>query len=101
MKTTLTQKNVHNKALVKRIDEHVQAVAMLIDLVSDIETVISLIEMMLEEEAENCKLEQLNVISDSRNNKLSDLKTGKFVIDLYYRHKNCFNITQLSFTIQK
>jgi len=101
VKTTLTQKNVHNKALVKRIDEHVQAVAMLIDLVSDIETVISLIEMMLEEEAENCKLEQLNVISDSRNNKLSDLKTGKFVIDLYYRHKNCFNITQLSFTIQK
>jgi len=101
MEVTLTHKNVHSKTLLSVIDKHVKAITMLIDLSSDIESVVPLLEMLLEEEAENYKLEQVNVISDARNNKISDLKNGKFVIDIYYRHKNCFNITHLSYTIQK
>lgn len=101
MEISVTKKNVHSKVLFNTIDDHVRAVVMLLDISSDMEGMVSLIEMLLEEEVENYKLEQINVISDGRNNKISDLKTGKFIVDIYYRHKNCFNTTQLIYTLQK
>ena len=101
MEITVKQKNVHSKKLFAIVDEHVRAIIMLLDLASDIDGVIGLINMTLAEEAEQHKLEQINIIGDSRNNKLSDIMKGKFVIDIYYRHKNCFNTTQLSYIIQK
>jgi len=101
VKITATTKNVHSKSIFESIDEHVRAVVMLIDLSSDIDSAVDLIRMMLEDEAEANKLEQLDIVSDSRNNKFSELKKNKFIIDIYYRHKNCFNTTQLSYIIQK
>lgn len=101
MDITVTQKNVHSKKLFDTIDEHVRAVVMLLDLVSDMDGVIQLIEIVITEEAEDYKLEQINVVGDSRNNKISDLKNGKHVIDVYYRHKNCFNVTRLSYTLRR
>lgn len=74
---------------------------MLLDLASDIESVIQLIEMMLNDEVENYKLEQINVVSDDRNNKFVNMKEGKFIIDIYYKHKIVLNITHLSYTVQK
>jgi len=101
VKITSTTKNVHSKSIFESIDEHMRAVVMLFDLSIDMNSAINLIEMMLEDEAESNKLEQLNVVADSRNNKFSELKKNKFIIDIYYKHKNCFNTTHLSYTIQK
>jgi len=101
MNITLTQKNVHSKALFKTIDSHINAICLLLDLSSDTDTIVQLIEMLLHDEAENYKLEQINVISDVRNNKFSDSKKGKNIIDIYFRQKNCFNTTHLSYMLQK
>jgi len=101
MEITVKQKNVHSKKLFEAVDEHVRAIVMLLDLVTDIESVVALISMLLAEEAEPHKLEQINVICDARNNKISNMMNGKYIIDIYYRHKNCYNTTQLSYTIQK
>jgi len=83
------------------LQEHLGAVILLLDIASEIDDIVKLIEFLLLEEAENYKLEQINVIADSRNNKTSDMKNGKYIIDIYYKHKMCFNTTYLSFTIER
>ena len=101
MDINVTTKNVHSKITFEAINEHVMAVVMLLDLSSDLEAVVQLVEMLLIEEAPNYKLVQTNVIADTRNNKFSDMQKGIFHIDVYYTQKNCFNVTQLSYTIKK
>lgn len=101
IKVSVTEKNVHNKALFTKLDDHIHAMIALLDIVTDIDDVISLIEMVLLSEAEYYKLEQINVISDKRNNIVSEVRNGKIIIDIFYKHKNCFNITQLSYTLQR
>lgn len=91
--------NVHSKSLYKKVDEHVRASLLLLDLASDLDTVVSLIEMLLHDEGETYKLEQINVVGDGRNNKLAYIKRGIFKIDVYYKHLSVFNTTKLSYII--
>ncbi len=99
MDIKVKKKNVHSKILFKKVEEHVKATITLLDLASDLDTVVSLIEMLLYEEADQHKLEQINVIGDGRNNKLPHIKRGIFKIDVSYKHLNCFNTTILNYTI--
>ncbi len=91
--------NVHSKSLHKKVDEHVRASVTLLDLASDLDTVVSLIEMLLYDDAETYKLEQINVVGDGRNNKLTYIKRGIFKIDVNYKHLSVFNTTKLSYLI--
>ncbi len=99
MDITVKYQNVHSTALLKKIEDHVRGTVSLLDLVSDLDTAVSLIEMVLYGEADQHKLEQINVIGDGRNNKLSYIKRGIFKIDVFYKHLNCFNITSLHYLI--
>jgi len=101
MDITVKKKNVHSEIVFNAIDEHVRAIMLLLDISSDLDAVAQLLEMILLDEAEDRRIEQINVIADTRNNKISNTRNGKYTIDLYYRHKNCYNITQLSYMIQK
>jgi hypothetical protein len=99
---TLTKKaNTHSKALFELIDEQVEASVLLLDMSSDLDDIVNLLEFTIYEERENYKIDQINVVGDSRNNKMSDMRKGKYNIDIYFRHKNCFNITHISYTIEK
>jgi len=64
------------------------------------EACVLLINMMLESEADFYKLHQINVIGDSRNNKVKDAEQGKYVIDVYYKQINCYNVTHISYIIR-
>lgn len=99
MDIQVKQKNVHSQILFKKIEEHISAIVLLLNIASDFDTVVSLIEMLLHEEAEQYKLEQINVIGDGRNNKVSHIKHGIFKIDVSYKHLNCFNTTILHYII--
>jgi hypothetical protein len=101
--TRMEQKNVHNKTLLTEVTENLKVIVVLLDLTSDIEDIVNLIELGLLEQAETYKLEtgQINVVCDSRNNKHSEMEKGKFIIDIYYKHKMCFNTTHLSFKIER
>ncbi len=100
MEATLKKKNVHSKALFTEIDEQLMEMLVILDILTDTESVTQLIEMVIGDLAEQYELEQINVICDERNNKMSDIRRGKLIIDVYYKHKNYFNTTHLSYTIQ-
>lgn len=101
MKISVKTKNVHRKATFERINEGVNAMMAYIDLSSDIEGISSLIEMVLADEAEDGKIEQTNVVCDHRNNKISDLRKGKIKIDVCYRQRHCFNVTELNYILER
>lgn len=102
MKMTITvkKKNIHSKILFEKVDEHVRESVLLLDILSGMEDISSLIEMFLIDESDHHKLEQINVIADGRNNNFSAIKNGKIIIDIYYKHFNCFNVTQLTYILQ-
>lgn len=64
------------------------------------ESFVDLIDEMLEEEASKGTIVQWNVMCDRRNNKHEDMIKGKYIIDIYYRQKNCLNKTHLQYTIE-
>jgi hypothetical protein len=101
MNITVKKKNAHSEVVFKAIDEHLRAIITLLDVSSDLDGMVQLLEMILLEDVANLKIEQINIVADTRNNKISNTKNGKYNIDVYYRHKNCYNITQLSYTIQQ
>lgn len=94
-------KNVHNKELFRLVDEDVHSAINLLDAISDVDEVRDLIESLLFDKAPAYNLEQVNVIADRRNNNFSDIKKGEIHIDVFYKHINCFNVTELNYTIQR
>ena len=63
------------------------------------ESFADLFEEWLEEKANEGKIDQWNVVCDSRNNKVARMEEGHFVFDVYYRQHNCLNTTQLHYEI--
>lgn len=60
---------------------------------------VSLIDEWIGEKAEEGKVEQWNVVCDSRNNKNSAMKKGKYIMDVYYNQYNCLNMTHIRYMI--
>lgn len=61
---------------------------------------VEILEDMLEELADDERIDQKNVICDLRNNSIADMEKGKYVLEVSYRQKNCLNTTRLVYTIQ-
>jgi len=101
MDVTVQTKNVHNKACFEDINEHVLATISLMDILSDMEDVAEMIEAFIVDAAETYKIDQIDIMADARNNKYDTVKNGTFIIDVCYRHTNCFNTTQLTYTLTK
>lgn len=102
MDVVVTERNVHNKKLASTVSEHVEYITdLFLNLLTDLESCVLLIEILLVDETDFHKLEQVNVIADKRNNKSSDADAGKYTIDVYYKHKNSFNTTHLTYVVRK
>lgn len=96
-------KSVVNKTLVKDIADYVEA---LIDDVgpdweveSHRQSVVSLIEEFMAEVANDGNITQYKVVCDRRNNNGKDLQAGLVKLDVTFRQKNCFAVTQILYTI--
>lgn len=97
MKISVNKKNVHSDIVFKEIDKFVQSQIIMFSL----QNVSCLLEYFMIAMSDQYKLDQVNIIADERNNIIEDQKTGKYNIDIYYKHNNCFNVTQLYYTFQR
>lgn len=59
-----------------------------------------IVEEWLEEVGGDGKIEQWKVICDYRNNKVAQMDEGKYVFDVYYKQRNCLNMTHLRYNIK-
>jgi len=102
MDVVVKERNIHDRALANEITIYISSLAdLFLDYRTNIDTCVLLLELMLDEEKPIRKLEQINVMFDKRNNKTSDMENGKFIIDIYFKHKNCFNTTHINYIIRK
>jgi len=101
MNIDIKKKNVHNNTCFEDINEHVLATISLLDILSDMEDVAAMIEEYVVAVAGTYKIDQIDTMADARNNKYSVVKNGTFIIDVYYKHINCYNVTQITYTITR
>jgi hypothetical protein len=65
------------------------------------DAILEVLDEHMEDLVEANKIEQWNVICDGRNNKASDIKNKITHLDISYRQRNCFNVTELKYTIKE
>ncbi len=65
------------------------------------QSVVDMIDGMMEDIANNGKISQWNVVCDFRNNKVSAMAVGIYNITITYRQTNCLNTTKLKYRIQE
>ena len=63
------------------------------------QSVVDMIDGMMEDIATAGKISQWNVICDYRNNKVSEMAVGRYYITITYRQTNCLNTTELKYQI--
>lgn len=97
MKISVKKKNVHSEILFTEIDKLMQSLINVFRM----DDAAYLLESFIIDESGHYKLDQINIIADERNNTMVDQKNGKYNIDIYYKHSNCFNVTQLYYTLQR
>lgn len=103
MSWKLTKKSVNSKNLFEEIHDFVTTGMddTGVNWASDVQRTayIEMVDEYLAEVAAEGKIEQWDIRCNSRNNKLIDMSNGKFVVDVFYRQKNCLNTTQLRYEI--
>ncbi len=106
MKTKFTLKthNVNNKRILEEVSGYVSEIITNFNITwtsrEDRDTILEVIDELLEDMVNDDKIEQWNVVCDGRNNKTSDTKKKTTYLDIEYRQRNCFNITKLNYIIQ-
>ena len=62
---------------------------------------LEFLNSMFSEIQENDMIEQWKVRCNSNNNRTKDMLSGIFVIDIYYKQRNCLNTTNIRYTLQE
>jgi len=107
MKTTFTLKSYHvnSKSILKEVSSYISDIIENFNITWDShdqrDTILEVIDELLEDMANDNKIEQWNVVCDSRNNKTSDAKNKITYLDIEYKQRNCYNVTKLKYAIQK
>ena len=96
--------NINNKRLFKEIDEFMIEVFTSIGIAwsnkEHLESFVDLIDDWMEQFAsESGKIIQWDIVCDARNNTSEDADNGIVNFTLRYRQKNCFNTTEIAYTI--
>lgn len=103
MKWKITKRAVNSKPLFEEIHDFVGAGMSETGLswTSDAlrHSYLDLVDELLSEVADEGKIEQWDVRCDARNNKASDMANGKFILDVFYKQRNCLNTTQLHYEV--
>jgi len=101
----LTTKHVNNKRILKDVtdfvDEIINNFSIMWSSDSQRDAILEVIDEHLQDMVEQNKIEQWNVVCDRRNNKPSDVQNKMTHLDITYRQRNCFNITELHYLIQE
>lgn len=102
---TRTTKAVNSKVLLNDIssfiEEGIDDMGVIWGSDSHRESFIGIIEEWLDEKSEEGKIEQYKVACDLRNNKVSDMEKGVFVLEVHYKQRHCANTTQLRYDIKE
>lgn len=101
---TVKTKSVNNKRIFEEVDNLVMETLRIDPLrlktVEGHDQAIILLEDVLDEFAQlEPKLDQITVISDQRNNSHGDREAGTVRVVVRYQQKDCFNITELEYTV--
>jgi len=97
--------NINSKILLVEITDFVNRIIADFNIIwnseSQRETVLEVISEYMEDLSEDNKIEQWNVVCDTRNNKSADVKNKITHLDIEYRQYNCYNVSRLQYRISK
>lgn len=100
---TVKTKQVNSKKLLAEVSEFVEEIILNFSITWSVDaqrdTILEVIDEFLEEKLNENEIEQWNVVCDGRNNTLKDQSMGIYRLDISYRQRNCFNTTELNYTI--
>ena len=100
---TLKTKHVNNKRLLNEVTDFVDEIILNFNIIwnseSQRDAILEVIDEQLQDMVDEQKIEQWNVICDARNNKQNDIQNKITHLDITYRQRNCYNITELQYTI--
>lgn len=101
----LTTKHVNSKRILEDVSNFVNEIIENFNIMwnsnSQHDAILEVIDEHLQDMAEQNKIEQWNIICDGRNNKQSDIHNKITHLDITYRQRNCFNVTELNYLIQE
>lgn len=102
----LNTKNVNSKPLLKEVSDFIGEIIdtfnVIWDSSSQRDAILEIVDEFLEDMKNNVnKIEQWNVICDSRNNKAKDTKKKEVHLDIYYCQRHCYNVTELHYTVKQ
>ena len=98
------KRSINNKSLCAIIQKHVEDVitngAVSWNDHEDREALVEMCEELFNQlEYDNTIDRSWSVICDLRNNKISDMDNGIYILELSYRQTHCFNTSMLKYTI--
>jgi len=95
--------HINSKVLMIEISEFVGTIIDDFNIIwssdSQRDAILEVIDEHLQDLAEDNKIERWDVICDSRNNKRTDVNDGITHLDVKYTQRNCYNISELNYTI--
>ena len=101
----LKTKHINSKPLLLEISEFVGTIIDDYNIIwssdSQRDAILEVIDEHMQDLAEVGKLEQWDVICDERNNKKKDMQNKITHLDIKYVQHNCYNISELNYTIGK
>lgn len=99
----LKTQHVNSKRLCDVVTDFIEEIIVTFNIIwdsdSQCDAILEVIDGHMEDMLNENKIEQWNVICDARNNKQSDINKNITHLDIYYRQRNCYNVTELHYTI--
>jgi len=102
---TLKTNHVNSKILLNDVSSFVDEIILNFNIIwnsdSQRDAILEVIDERLQDMVDEQRIEQWNVICDGRNNKQRDIQNKITHLDISYRQRNCYNVTELRYTIKQ
>jgi len=103
-KFTLKTRGVVSNSLFKEISEFVESIIqnfhIVWDSTSQRDAILEIVDELMQDMVTDKKIEQWNVVCDKRNNKQSQAARKRTILDITYKQRNCYNVTELHYEIE-
>ena len=102
---TLKTKHVNSNRLLNEVTAFINAIIVDFNIIwnsdSQRDAILEVLDEHMQDMAEENKIEQWDVVCDARNNKQIDMRNKITHLDVKYRQRNCYNVTELNYTIKE
>ncbi len=102
-KFTVKTRHINSKQLMAEIKDFVDSIIVDFSIVwtsdSQRDAILDVLDEHLQDLAAEKKIERWNIVCDARNNKKSTNVKGETYLDIEYMQYNCYNISELNYTI--